>query len=144
MIVLVKDWVREGSRTADTPMRGYTSWASSMSGFLAHMQVRDFLGNPEELKERDDEAEQWEEFVAAWFDMYPDREVSCTELHQSSVSYADRWDGAFLTDWKGNIYSAHALATMIGKRTGRYFGPYVIRRRTAAGRKKFFKVEKAA
>jgi hypothetical protein len=72
LLTMVKAWTSAGMPSASgkpPKFGGFESWVTIVGGILDFCGVKGFLGNlVQNLK--DDEAEEWEEFLSVWFDEY--------------------------------------------------------------------------
>lgn len=66
LLVLARAWYAAGCPAAEVPVVvGFTAWSRILAGILRHAGVHGFLGNLNRLYEEvDDEASQWEVFLA--------------------------------------------------------------------------------
>ncbi|MGC4050641.1 MAG: hypothetical protein QM757_14795 [Paludibaculum sp.] len=72
LLTIARSWWAAGSPAATHPaMGGYTPWAATLAGILAHAGVAGFLENLDAWRDAaDTEAADWEGFLAAWRDVW--------------------------------------------------------------------------
>ncbi len=81
-LTLVQAWIESGRPDGKERLGQYEAWARVVGGILDVCRIPGFLGNVEELYERaDEETQEWEEFVAAWWERFKDRAVLVKELY---------------------------------------------------------------
>lgn len=83
LLTVARSWFVAGRpAAATTPALGsFQTWASLLSGVLAHVGVDGFLGNMEALYEAaDEETPQWFHFFAAWHQKYKDTPKTTKEV----------------------------------------------------------------
>jgi hypothetical protein len=70
-LTLCKSWIEAGCKRGDAVMGMFEDWAGVMSGILDHVGVPGLLANRQEFRvERADQAADWQEFIAAWWEKY--------------------------------------------------------------------------
>ncbi len=84
LLTLARAWYAAGKPAPAQPLPrigGFQPWVDAIGGILAHVDLRGFLGNTEELYEQaDNDALQWAAFLHAWHDTYGEREVLVAEM----------------------------------------------------------------
>ncbi|HEY9391307.1 MAG TPA: hypothetical protein VIR27_16270, partial [Mycobacteriales bacterium] len=129
LLILARDWVVAGTPTERFTMRTFSKWAQIMGGFLRHHGLDAFLANAADLEEHDDEAQQWETFLATWHAKFGTTPKTAWELLETAtpmpgVAYSDPWSGRMITRANGALPSARGLGKMLAARKGRFFGQY--------------------
>lgn len=134
LLVLARSWTAAGAPREDHQMRGFKRWACGLGGFLAHHGIGKFLGNREDLKEHDEEAQSWSAFLAAFARKYPGGTwVTTSDLRQSAERDTiggfgwgdDPWDGTFPTRVNdGRIPGVQGLGMLLKRHQGRFYGGY--------------------
>ena len=67
-VTLCKSWIEAGCKRGDAVMGMFEDWAGVMSGILDNSGVPGLLANRREFRaERADQADEWREFIAAWW-----------------------------------------------------------------------------
>lgn len=93
MLILGRGWVAAGAPKIETRMRGFSTWASAMAGFLHFHKIPGFLENADKAFEADTEREQWMAFLGMWQEKLKDKWVGVSELIRSGHH---GWGDAFL------------------------------------------------
>lgn len=130
LLVLVRRWIADGAPRIETPMRTFTAWASAAAGFLDWLgEGGVFLANAASLAEVDEEEAQYGAFYAKWWELFPDRIVSCSELIESTMSdgapeLRRNWGSAFIRRKDGSIPTAVGLGKFLTPERGRFRGGY--------------------
>lgn len=83
ILTLARAWVTAG-KVKDTSLPtlgGFESWARTIGGILINAKVGGFLGNLVAMYEQaDDDTPQWEIFMAAWRDKWPDKYITTPDV----------------------------------------------------------------
>jgi len=142
LLVLVLDWTGNGAPVKKgVTMRQFTPWAEAVGGFLDHHEIGGFLANVEDVRKADDDDAMWTAFLARWHKIFGGGKwLTARELRQSgtapergeklwdgSVIEANKWDGLFLTDQRGNVPSEVSIGKRLTGHMDRYHGSYVLR-----------------
>lgn len=135
LLTLVRGWIDADAPTAEQyTMRGFTRWAQAMGGFLEFLGIFGFLGNVDELEERDADQEEWATFLAKWHQVYADKKRSARVIHASSrpefaggMINMDPWAGSFLLDDAGNTPNPKKLGEMLSGHRDKFYDKYVLR-----------------
>ncbi|WP_051386070.1 hypothetical protein [Actinokineospora inagensis] len=133
LLVLVMDWINNNAPRSTHSMRQFTTWAQATGGLLAHHGISGFLDNLGDLRETDDDNQEWASFLACWHTINDDRPVSARKLRmQAEIDMVngrpvDRWEGTFLTDDLGRAPSAKSLGRTLTGHIGRWHGNHVLR-----------------
>ncbi|MFI5640312.1 bifunctional DNA primase/polymerase [Streptomyces goshikiensis] len=96
MLVLGRAWVMGGAPTIDTRMRGYSTWASAMAGFLDFHEIPGFLGNADKVAEADTERQSWGAFLATWHEKFGEKPMGVKDLMHTNLSVGDGWGDSFI------------------------------------------------
>ncbi|ONH55583.1 hypothetical protein CcI49_28490 [Frankia sp. CcI49] len=134
LLVLVMGWMAAGAPKSDHVMRQFTPWAQAVGGFLAHHHIGGFLGNLADVRNMDDENNEWEVFLGQWHRLFDSERKTAGVIRKSADvelvkgEPVDRWDGLFLTDDRGGLLSAKSLGRRLAGQVGRFHGSYVLRR----------------
>ncbi|GAA2516797.1 bifunctional DNA primase/polymerase [Winogradskya humida] len=132
LLVLVMDWIAAGAPRDKHTMRQFTIWASATGGLLSHHGIPGFLDNANEVRELDEEDNEWAVFLERWHDLFGSAHKVAREVRQSAdVEWADaistdRWDGRFLSDEEGVLPTAKGLGRYLRGQVGRFHGEYVL------------------
>jgi hypothetical protein len=136
LLVLILDWTTAGSRrdTSLPNMRQFTPWAHGIGGFLAHHEVKGFLGNLDDLRAVDDDDVRWAVFLATWFSKFGAGRKRAAELFADAGLDAvaghqfDPWDGAFITNPRGGRpRNPVQLGQWLKGHDGRFHGSFRLR-----------------
>lgn len=100
LLTICRAWFAAGCpmpRTVPKAMGNFEDWSTKLAGVLGFAGVDGFLGNTEALYESiDPEAELWEAFIMAWYDLHGDEPVTAgqlkAELILSDEDYNDLQD----------------------------------------------------
>ena len=128
LLVMVRSWIAAGRPTGHVAtLAGFDGWAQTAGGILAHVGVRGFLGNLEELyAQTDEEAAQWESFLLAWQSELSERSVTTAELHRTisgSATFTEALPEKLALKFDGSDRSFNiALGSALARRVGRRFG----------------------
>lgn len=149
LLVLVQAW-RQAGAAKDTKhtMRGFTRWAQVMGGFLDFHGLTGFLGNADDLAERDTDADEWGSFLKKWSEVFGTVGKTAKEVHASSqVDYVmgtmvDKWSRCFITDDEGMVPNPRRLGMMLAGQEGRIRNGYVLRKRKTRENSQLWWVEK--
>lgn len=132
LLVLVMDWIAAGAPRAKHTMRQFTTWASATGGLLDHHGIPGFLDNASEVRELDEEDNEWTVFLERWYELFGSAHKVARDVRQSAdVEWADamstdRWDGRFLSDEEGVLPTAKGLGRYLRGQVGRFHGEYVL------------------
>ncbi len=96
LLVLARAWIVAGAPRIETPMRGFSWWASAMAGLLDFHGIGGFLGNTDRTGEADGARQEREAFLSAWFEQFGDRPMGVRELMGTYTSVGDQWGDAFI------------------------------------------------
>lgn len=130
LLVLMRGWINAGAPRVETPMRGFTPWASASAGFLAWLQEPGFMTNRHWLVETDEEETSYGAFYSRWYEIFGDEPKRVVDLRASAVP---DHNGATQHDWKdtflirkrdGQIPSSAGLAKMLSAERGNFRGGY--------------------
>jgi hypothetical protein len=82
LLTLARAWYAAGRPSVTVPVvGGFTGWARTVGGILAHAGVTGFLSNLDHMYEAsDEEAGQWEGFLRAWRERYRDAAITTAGL----------------------------------------------------------------
>lgn len=128
LLTLARAWWAAGRPPAAVPaLGGFSPWARIVGGILAHAGVIGFLDNLGQLYDQvDDEARQWEDFLAVWHEQLGSRYVSLADLEvavdtRSELKAVLPDELGRALDARGNsarIRAGKALKARIGRRYG--------------------------
>ncbi len=130
LLVLMRGWINAGAERIETPMRGFTPWASATAGFLKWLGQPGFMTNRHWLVETDEEETSYGAFYSRWHELFGGEEKRVVDLRASAVP---DHNGATQCDWKdtflvrkrdGQLPSAAGLAKMLSAERGNYRGGY--------------------
>lgn len=140
LLVLVMDWTSSGApRATGLTMRQFTQWAEGVGGFLSYHGIGGFLGNIEDVRDIDDEDNEWTVFLTEWSRRYGDSWMSAAEVRKSAEPVKpefehgvglvtpgdpDPWRGKFLTTERGQVVTAKSLGRLLTGQLGKFHGPY--------------------
>lgn len=134
LLVLARSWIVAGAPREEYLMRGFKQWACAVGGFLMHHAIGGFLKNREELRQHDEEEIMWAGFCRTWYSKFGSEPQNTHELVESAKIQTpswglreDPWSGMFLTRSNGDPLSASGLGKMLGRKRGRFFGPWQLR-----------------
>lgn len=118
MLVMVQAWRNAGAVKVKTPMRGFTAWASMMAGFTAFHGYAGFLGNLDEVKSQDVEAEEWVQVCSEIHKRYGSGRRTAGQMTRDALSapFDDPWH-ELLRD-----VNAKQWGWKLKARQGRFFG----------------------
>jgi hypothetical protein len=79
---LAQDWIFAARPVPDNlPVLGnFDEWAHVIGGILHHAGITGFLGNLEEMYEKAEEDEGWEDFLAAWYELFGEEQHTVKEI----------------------------------------------------------------
>jgi len=82
LIIMVKSWIVAGRPPAQIKsLASYERWTQIIGAIMAFSGERNFLANRGFVFERlNQEAGEWENFLAAWYELYGDRQVLAKEF----------------------------------------------------------------
>lgn len=129
LLTLARGWYADACPPArDTPtLGGFTAWANTLGGILAHADVTGFLGNLDSLYDQaDEEATAWEAFLRTWQRAYGDTPVLVGELAERAEQDGDLRDvlpddlGVALEKSQASFKAK--LGRALGKRAGTRYG----------------------
>jgi len=86
ILTMARAWVEAGRPTPKglPTLGGYEEWANTIGGILAHAGLKNFLGNLDFMYEQADvETPQWEEFLAAWQEVFGSEPILIDTLAKS-------------------------------------------------------------
>src|SRR5690606_23628146 len=122
-LVLIQSWIASGRPTSQHQLGSFESWAPTMGGLLAHIDVPGFLGNLDRLhQDTDDEGQEWRAFVAAWWQNYQSQWTEVGRLLKLANGQT------LLSHVLFESRSAHAQKITLGRALGK------VRNRTFDGR----------
>lgn len=131
LLVLILDWTAAGAPLARTvpTMRQFTKWAQHVGGFLDHHGVPGFLGNADTARDLDEDAGEWEAFLATWHHVHGDRKLTAQQLVASAQADIgpDPWQGTFPTTAAGKPLSVKSLGRRLTGQLGRWRNTVVLR-----------------
>lgn len=108
-LTLVQAWVVAGMRHGSVHKGSFEKWAGINSGVMEIAGIAGLEGNRDEVDNiADIEADTWERWVAQWWKMFGDREVTASEL----AILVDRVDSAPI--WTGDEPNQKAMSIRIG------------------------------
>ncbi|ACY13439.1 hypothetical protein [Haliangium ochraceum] len=80
-LVLIQAWVAAGRPRSKHTLGSFEEWASVMGGILENAEIYGFLGNlPRLYSEANEEGEEWQAFVEAWWARFQAQPVLVQEL----------------------------------------------------------------
>lgn len=141
LLTVARYWFVSGCPRVKTPKLGsFEPWCDLVGNILAHVGVKGFLENRDEMyREADDDGPQWERFLSAWQQVYPSRfvtvgtienDVTTNERLREAVpdtlaGFIERYLGAF-NETRYRIRDAGKFKIRLGKalkaRIGRRYG----------------------
>lgn len=130
LLTIARSWYAAGKPEPLTPipvMGGYTPWAQTIGGILAHIGIPGFLGNLRDFMESSDqEAAEWEGFLVAWTTRFDDRVITVSDValeleSMGTVPLREALPSA-ISEYLGKSSFKQMLGTLLTKRGGRHYG----------------------
>jgi hypothetical protein len=119
-LTLVRAWVAAGRPSGTKTLGSYEEWAKSMGGILDVAGVPDLLDNAQEFREvAADDADEWDAFVAAWWQEHQERPVGVNVL--IGLAVRNQLLDSILGD-DGDRSQCVRLGKALGKMTDSCFG----------------------
>ncbi len=137
VLVLLAGWAARGMPRSSHSIASFGRWPSVLGGILDFLKVPGWLESREEhMQGGDEDAIEWQAFLAGWHQVLKDREVTSKAVldQAQSVHDADNYTQGPLSEVfprEGGKYlpSVKQLGHWLKAREGRHFGEYRIRRR---------------
>lgn len=127
ILTLAKGWIQAGRPTPpDLPVLGsFEDWCTTVGGILHFAGVQGFLGNLNEMYQNmDQDNQQWESFLLAWYDVFKDRDVSVSDIYDhlkrendsNETLYKESKLYPVLPDWLGDEFvKKNSFVRKLGK-----------------------------
>lgn len=125
-LTLVQTWIAKGMPPGDYVLGQYESWARVIGGILDSVGIPGFLANANEVyAAADEETQQWEEFLATWWDEHRDAPQNVRELFR----IASERDLLLLVRGFGKEHSQKIkLGVALGQMNDRRIGEWCIKK----------------
>ena len=140
ILTLARAWIRAGRPKPDSTvprMGSFEGWRDVVGGILTLAKIPGFLGNLEAMYElADADGPQWQRFFSMWFQKFPGREKTVSELithldneGNSTLPACSAKDGTLLETlpdilaeaWSGKKNFPRVLGKQLSKMNGRVF-----------------------
>ncbi|GAI88760.1 unnamed protein product, partial [marine sediment metagenome] len=123
ILTMARAWVEAGKPTPKglPTLGGYEDWVNTIGGILAHGGFTDFLGNLDFMYQQADvETPQWEEFFAAWQEVFGSEptivDTVVNSLNENEIMAGSLPDGVNRNPAKLNRSLANSLRRRAGVR----------------------------
>jgi hypothetical protein len=128
----IKYWIQSGSQPG-AAYGSYPAWSRTVGGIMATCGYSGFLENLYEFQTQiDDEYQEWECFLSAWYDEFPNIPVTLRLLRDSTAGNDDFIDcvpGKFSGIWKDNSSKSNSLIGWhLRKKIDTIYGEFQLKR----------------
>lgn len=118
LVTLVRAWVGKGAPQVRVRKGDYSEWASLMAGLLAFHGVEGWMADRNEVRDQDDELQEWALFLEMWRETYGGEPLTTGAIIKGLPNHVPR---------KGDEPpSPNQLGIWLKTRQGRYFGTHKV------------------
>lgn len=137
LLVLIRSWASAGMPKSKIDARTFAPWASCLAGLLDFHGITGFYTNRDETDDADEEAYEWQQFLAAWHTGHPGEWMTTAQLTaayrktlwDTGQGIPDPWAGAFPLRDNGQPYTNRGLGMKLKYIQDRPFSGWVLRKK---------------